>query len=381
MRRPVVAAVVLALAATACRDTSTGRPVAKPGRVVTVVDDDVFDGRGIAEPGAIAVGPDGTIYAIDGFTAYVENEEGQVSTLLAFPPRGLHRLVAGFSLSKYWSGRLEADEVVDPFPRLRQRGLGLRNVAIGPDGTVFVSDFNNLAVWALAPDGRSRTVAGTGEQASSGDGGPATLAALEIPTALATNPENGDLYIGGHDRRVRKIDAAGVITTVAGDGAPGLGGDGGPAVKAHLTSVDGIAVDARSGDVYLCDARVIRRIDAAGTISRVAGTGSFPAEPSPTGRPAADTSVDCSGVAVDPRDGVLYFADSLSNQIRRVTRSGLVEAVGGNGKKGRSGNGNKAVQEPMEPYKLAIDRQGNLFFFAFVKSEVVIQMIGARPPL
>jgi DNA-binding beta-propeller fold protein YncE len=327
------------------------------------------------------VGPDGTIYAIDGFTAYVENEEGQVSTLLAFPPRGLNRLVAGFSLSKYWSGPLEADEVVDPFPRLRQRGLGLRNVAIGPDGTVFVSDFNNLAVWALAPDGRSRTVAGTGEQASSGDGGPATLAALEIPTALATNPENGDLYIGGHDRRVRKTDAAGVITTIAGDGAPGPGGDGGPAVKAHLTRVDGIAVDARSGDVYLCDARVIRKIDAAGTISRVAGTGKFPAEPSPTGRPAADTSVDCSGVAVDPRDGVVYFADSLSNQIRRVTRSGLVEAVGGNGKKGRSGNGKKAVQEPMEPYKLAIDRQGNLFFFAFVKSGVVIQMIGARPPL
>jgi sugar lactone lactonase YvrE len=138
-------------------------------------------------------------------------------------------------------------------------------VAVDGAGTLYIADQENHRVRRVGTDGKITTVAGTGTGGFFGDGGPATRAQLLAPAGVAVDGA-GTLYIadtGNH--RVRQVGADGKITTVAGTGTDGFSGDGGPATRARLWAPAGVAVDS-SGNVYIADERNrrVRRVGADG---------------------------------------------------------------------------------------------------------------------
>ena len=131
-----------------------------------------------------------------------------------------------------------------------------------------------LTAWPALSQGDIATIAGNGNAAFSGDGGPAATAGLNHPRGLAVD-SSGNVYISDVDNlRIRKISPDGMISTIAGSGIPGDSGDGGLAVNASLSDVTGLALDT-AGNLYIADAgnRRIRKVTPGGIISTVAGTG------------------------------------------------------------------------------------------------------------
>lgn len=188
--------------------------------------------------------------------------------------------------------------------------------------TVYVADSANHRIRAIDSRGRIRTVAGDpddGFGGFGGDGGPAVDAELRYPQDVAVGPD-GSLYVADTDNGViRRIDRRGVITTFAGrPGVVGYGGDGGQARAATLTLPTGVAV-ARDGTVYVADSgnHAIRRIDRRGVITTVAGNGrpGFAGD----GAAARSATLACpNDVAVDDATQRLYVADTCNNRIRVV---------------------------------------------------------------
>src|SRR5438552_1914125 len=206
------------------------------------------------------------------------------------------------------------------------------------------------------------TVAGDGEDAARGDGGPAVSAALGRPRGVAFDGQ-GDLFIADADNnRVRRVSPAGTITTVAGTGVAGFGGDGGPATAAQLRSPFGVAVEP-SGDLVIADSNNnrVRRVDPAGMITTLAGTGvaGFSGDGSPA--TAAELSLP-RGLGVDGMGNVL-IADSNNNRVRKVDTSGTITTVAGTGVAGLSGDGGPAAVAQLHyPIAVALDGAGRLFF-------------------
>ena len=201
------------------------------------------------------------------------------------------------------------------------------------------------------------TVAGGGS--SIGDGGAAVATQLNEPRGVALD-DAGNLYIADtENQRIRKVDSAGVISTVAGDGTRGFGGDGGAATAAQLNSPYGVALDD-AGNLYIADTenQRIRKVDSAGVISTVAGGGSS------VGDGDAATAAQLShprGVALDDA-GNLYIADSLNDRIRKVNAAGVISTVAGDGTSGFSGDGGVAAAAQLNfPQGVALDGAGNLY--------------------
>jgi DNA-binding beta-propeller fold protein YncE len=238
-----------------------------------------------------------------------------------------------------------------------------RAAAVGPDGTVYVSDTFNHRIRRVDPGGGVTTLVGTGQAAYSGDGGPANAATLHWPHGVAVDPAGAALYIADSaNHRIRRVDlASGVITTVAGGSAPGFGGDGGPAVAAQLQDPKAVWV-APSGDVYIADSgnERIRRINPSGTISTVAGTG-VPGYAGDDGPALAAQFDGPRGVAGDSA-GNLYVADDNNNRMRRIDPAGVITTVAGTGAADFSGDGGPARTAVLNhPRGVAVDGQGNVF--------------------
>ena len=191
-----------------------------------------------------------------------------------------------------------------------------------------------------------QTIAGTGEAGYSGDGGPATTAVLREPFMCAFDPAGNLLFSESRNYCVRRIDAqTGVITTLVGDGQAGYSGDGGPANRARLNEPYSLTVDD-NGDIYIVDRlnAVVRKVDGAtGIISTIAGTG----EPGYGGDGGPGTLAqlrepnDCY---LDGRGGLL-IADIQDQRIRRLgLDTGIITTFAGNGEKVRAGDGLPATQ-------------------------------------
>jgi RHS repeat-associated protein len=217
-------------------------------------------------------------------------------------------------------------------------------VAVLPDGTVYVSDSGNGRIRRIDPDtGIITTVAGGGTPAGGlGDGLPATEARLATPAGIALAPD-GTLYIADFEgARVRRVSTDGNIYTFAGTGTRGYSGDGGPALLAQLNAPSDVAV-APDGSVYIADVagNLIRRVDPSGFISTVAGTGTAGFSGDEGLATAAQLSAP-AGIGIGP-DGDLYIADAGNSRIRRVGPDGIITTVAGNGGLDIAGDGGPAT--------------------------------------
>ena len=234
-------------------------------------------------------------------------------------------------------------------------------------GDLYVADHGNDRVRMIDPTGTIATVVGSGptgfgQGAYAGDGGPATQARLMQPTWLATDAF-GNLYISDRDNDViRRVNAKGIITTVAGTGKKGYSGDGGPASKAKIDDPEGLEVDAQ-GNLIFGDANNarIRMVDREGTITTIAGTGK-PGYSGDGGPADAARIEDLSGLTIGP-DGMIYFVQQEDHVIRTIDPHGIIHTVVGAGHRGCPQVGKPARHVNLkETIGLATDGQGRLVF-------------------
>ena len=217
--------------------------------------------------------------------------------------------------------------------------------ALDRHGNIYIADLKNDRIRRVdVATGIITTVAGTGEHGYSGDGSAAADAMLASPIAVTVN-DDGDLYIADHrNSRIRKVDATtGIITTVAGTGEQGYSGDGGPGTQATIALPRDVAL-ATDGGLYIADGanNRIRRVAPDCTITTVAGTGR--AEFSGDGGPAHKASLSMPySIALD-RAGNLYVVDTGNYRVRKIdATTGIITTVAGNGSYGFSGDGGPAV--------------------------------------
>ena len=206
------------------------------------------------------------------------------------------------------------------------------------------------------------TIAGNGVAGYYGDGIAATNAELYRPAGIVIDGSKNVYIADQANHRVRKISAAGIITTIAGTGIASDNGDGGPATAAQLNHPDGVAVDA-AGNVYIADAgsNRIRKINTSGIIYTIAGNGSS----GYTGDGGDATSAQLrfpTGVAVD-LSGNVYIADCNNNCIRMVESSGIITTIAGTGMLGSTGDGGPATAaELIRPVSILLDNSNNIYF-------------------
>ncbi len=232
-------------------------------------------------------------------------------------------------------------------------------VAYDAAGNLYIADLNNNVIRKVNVAGVITTVAGTGEQGFSGDGGAATSASLDSPAGVAIDP-SGNIYIADtHNQRIRKV-SGGTITTIAGTGIAGFSGDGGSGTSATLSNPTALALDA-SGNLYIADTdnHRIRRISGT-TITTVAGNG----EQFFSGDNAAATAAGLdspNGVAIDAA-GNLYIGDTHNQRVRVVNTSGTITTLAGNSSKAYAGDGGAATASSLaRPRGLSVDAQGNIY--------------------
>ena len=213
-------------------------------------------------------------------------------------------------------------------------------------------------------DGKLTVVAGNSRRGYSGDGGPATNAQLFDPYGVAVDA-SGNVYIADQlNHRIRKVTAAGIITTVAGSGTAGFTGDGGPAVQAQLHYPLNVAVDA-TGNLYISDLsnNRVRKVSPAGIIVTFAGGGA--ASPGDGGLATSAVVSGPSGLAVDAA-GVVFVADRYAERVRRISPNGLIATVAGNGTAGYSGDGGTAASAQLNlPSDVTLDASGDLYIADF----------------
>jgi hypothetical protein len=215
-------------------------------------------------------------------------------------------------------------------------------VAWMANGSALVADFANHRIRRISPNGQITTVAGTGTDGYSGDGGPATSAQLSWPIDVEPTADGGFLIADLGNKRVRRVSAAGVITTVAGTGQGGSQGDGGPATSARVGAPTGVAVSADGGFLVAdANAHSVRRVSPGGTITRVAGNGT--AGGAGDGGPGFMAQLNVPvGVAAQP-DGGFLVAEYEGQRVRRVSAAGVITRVAGTGSAGFSGDGGAAT--------------------------------------
>lgn len=234
------------------------------------------------------------------------------------------------------------------------------DIDVYSNGNLYISDTYNNRIRKVTPAGVMTTVAGNGTAGFSGDGGPATAAALDHPDGIALDSA-GNIYVAVSNR-IRRISTSGMITTIAGTGTSSFGGDGGPATSAFLSYPGDVDVDS-TGNIYIADSNNhrIRKVSPAGIITTVAGDGTY--SYSGDGVPAVATSLFWPDrLHISPSD-TLFISDRGHHRIRKVDQAGIISTVVGTGSAGFYGDGGQASAAQIDtPEGLAVDASGNLYF-------------------
>jgi uncharacterized protein (TIGR03437 family) len=244
-------------------------------------------------------------------------------------------------------------------------------LALDPSGNLYIADSSNQRIRKVTANGNVTTIAGTGGSGSfSGDGGPATAATLNTPTSMVFDAAGNLYFADSSNQRIRRIGTDGIITTIAGNGLEGFSGDGGFATSASMDFPLGLARD-QAGNLYFADGNNnrIRKISAAGIISTFVGNGSghFAGD----GGMAFSASINIpSDVAID-NAGNMYIADSGNNRVRKVDPSGIITTVAGTGTDGFSGDGGPASQAMLSfPWGVITDAAGAVYIADRVNSRI-----------
>jgi uncharacterized protein (TIGR03437 family) len=250
-------------------------------------------------------------------------------------------------------------------------GAAIAGAGIQVDGSdnILVAEPGYRVVRRVVPHQSITTVAGVLPTAAAGDGLQATSISLLQPVGVGVN--GGNVYITDTlDNRLRKVSSVGIITTVAGNGIPGGGGNGGPASQAGLNGPLDFGFDP-AGDLYLSTGLVIREITASGTIMAFAGTGpGYGGD----GGPATQAELYGPADAVGDSNGNVYISDKVNNLIRKVNSSGVISTYAGNAATraaGFAGDGGLATEAELStPYQLALDSSDNLYIADYGNSRV-----------
>jgi predicted Zn-dependent peptidase/DNA-binding beta-propeller fold protein YncE len=390
-------------------DAKTGiiRTIAGTGEANFTGDGGPADRAGLARPENAALGPRGEIYVVDEYNhriRRIDPRTGIITTVAGNGRKGfagdggpalqaevnwpegiaadaegnlflgdtqnrrVRRIDARTGIITTLAGSGESGVTPDGVPAREARFLRIARLAVDREGNVYVADSPAQRIYVIeAKTGLIRTFAGTGEEGSSGDGGPANRARVSYPEGVMVDPHGRLVWCDVGTHRVRRADlATGIITTVAGTGEKGFAGDGGRAIGARLWSPGRLASDP-AGNLYVADIGNgrVRRIDAeTGIITTVAGSGDLG-----DGQPARDSILTVPGdVAHAP--GRLYVADYGNRRVRRIDlATGRIETVAGGGK--GWGEGIAAVEaELLLPEGIALDAQENLYVADNIGSRV-----------
>ena len=275
-------------------------------------------------PGGVAADRDGNLYVADVGNNRIRriDRNGIINTVADSGPAGVAGDVQGMAMAGSFGG--------DGGPATSARLWGPVAVAFDPAGDLYIADSNNNRVRKVDRQGIITTVVGTGVDGFSGDGSQATAAQVSQTGDgwlwIATDAE-GNLYLADNNR-IRKVDQQGIITTIAGTGEEGFSGDGGLATAAKFSGICGMAFDAQ-GNLYLSDIgnQRVRKIETHGVITTVAGTGVQ--DFSGDGGLATAATLNGPGALAFDREGNLYINDYGNNRVRKVDKNGIITTAAG----------------------------------------------------
>ena len=307
-------------------------------------------GDGGPATSAWLTGPDGLAFDSAGNLYVYETQAGRIRKVT---PAGIITTYAGTG-----TPGATGDGGPATSAQLSPTSGGNNGIAMDAAGNLFIADGNNQRIRRVSANGIITTVAGNGSPGFGGDGGPATSAMLQYPHGIALDSA-GNLYIAdASNYRIRKVDTNGIITTVAGNGNVVFGGDGGVATKASFEQPNGVAVDSL-GNLYFNDGRRIFRVNPAGTFNLIAGTSSLGY--SGDGGPAISAQFrSAEGMVVD-NAGNLLIADASNGRIRRIDPAGIVMTIAGGGSstaEGAAATSTKLTQ----PHEVIVDAGGRVVY-------------------
>jgi DNA-binding beta-propeller fold protein YncE len=353
-------------AATVGRRTASAASSASVEATISLV-----AGRGVA--GYLGDGGPATLAQLNGPTGVAVDAAGGIlvvdaSNRVRRIAYGTITTIAGSGVAGHVSEGLPLPE--DGGPAIDAQMNDPIGIAIDRDGSVLIADALYHRVRRVTPDGTITTIAGNGIPSFLGDGGPATAANLQYPTGVALDHDGNVFIADAANHRIRRIDPDGTITTVAGTGAAGFAGDGGPATEARLHKPTGVAV-SRKGELFIADEynHRIRRVGSHGRISTVVGAtdipptygGFVPGSYGGDGGPATEAFLNFPTEVLLDGERNLLIADSSNGRVRRVDRDGIITTIAGGGSEPPDdGLPATSVSLAGGPTGMAFDGAGNL---------------------
>jgi hypothetical protein len=328
-------------------------------------------GRGVA--GYLGDGGPATLAQLNGPTGVATDTAGGI--LVVDASNRVRRIAYGTIITIAGSG--VAGDVSEGLPLPEDGGPAIDaqmndpiGVAIDHAGNIVIADALYHRIRRVTADGTITTIAGNGIPSFWGDGGPATEANLQYPTGVALDHDGNVFIADAANHRIRRIDTDGTITTVAGTGAAGFAGDGGPATEARLHKPTGVAL-SRKGELFIADEynHRIRRVGPHGRISTIAGATDIPPNYDGLvyggyggdGGPATDALLNFPTEVLLDGDQNLLIADSSNYRVRSVDRDGTITTIAGGGSEPPvDGLPATSVSLAGGPTGMALDGAGNL---------------------